>query len=254
VGVLSPIAAHLSAQDGRPMDVSRAQATRSELTAGLAELEKVVASPGYSGNLRKAKQVEADMVRQRLTDGDFQVGDQIDISVVGEPALTGKFTVLPDRTIVLPQLPPISLRGILRSESRDYLTTQISKYVKDPQVLVQGSYIRIAVTGGVIRPGYYSLPADNLVSDAIMAAGGPGPGTDMSKSIVRRDKRELVTQEVVQQSLAAGQSLDQLNLHGGDELVVGGPGAGPSKESSWTKWIWPAQGVLSIILLITRPF
>jgi polysaccharide biosynthesis/export protein len=237
-----------------PVDVRRAQATRSELEAALTELDQAAASPGYSKSYRKAREAEAAMVRQRLAEGDFQVGDQVDLVVVGEAALSGKFTVLPDRSLSLPALPPVSLQGVLRSELPAHLTTEIGKYVKDPQVTVQGSYIRLAIMGMVGKPGYYTVPADNLISDAIMDAGGPGQGVDMSKSIVRRAGKPIIVGDDIQRAIESGESLDQLNVHGGDELVVGGKSQKSGGGFNMRNVLWPVQLALSLTFLATRIF
>jgi protein involved in polysaccharide export with SLBB domain len=245
----------VAAQDPQPVDVRRPQATRTELEAGLANLQQVIASPAYSKSLRRAKEIEADLVRQRLAEGDFQVGDQIDVVVVNEPTLTSKFTVLADRTLSLPQLPPITVRGVLRSEIRDYLTNQIGKYVKNPQVTIQGSYIRLAIMGGVGKPGYYSLPADNLVSDAIMTAGGPVGDVRIEKSKVRRNGQDVIPEGELQKAIEQGLSLDQLNLHGGDELVVDAKRANNNNNrNGWgiRNFIWPIQAVAGLTFLLIR--
>ena len=216
------VAPSLRAQAPESADVRRAQASRQYLESALVALDQVASSPGYSSRLRKANEAEAKMVRLRLTDGDFQVGDQIDLSVTGEPTLTGKFTVLPDRTLPLPNLPPISLKGILRSEASGYLAKEIGRFLRQPQVQVQAAYIRLAILGAVRSPGYYTVPADLPISDAIMLAGGPAPGVELAKTLVKRNDREAVGRDQVRAAVAGGLSLDQLNLHGGDELVVGG--------------------------------
>jgi protein involved in polysaccharide export with SLBB domain len=245
----------LAAQDTVNVDVRRALATRAELEAGLAQLEQVIGSPGFSKSYRQAREKEAAMVRQRLAEGDFQVGDQVDVMVVGEQSLSNKFTVLSDRTLSLPQLPPISLQGVLRSEIRDHLTREISKYIKNPQVTIQGSAIRLAILGSVGRPGYYTMPADELVSSAIMQAGGPAPGVKMEKSSVRRQGKEVIAGTEIQSAISGGQSLDQLNLHGGDELVIGQPrGGGGVSGGSLRNWLFPVQILLSISVLATRIF
>jgi hypothetical protein len=251
----------LRSQEPEQVDVRRPIATRAELQKAVDELDKLAGSTGYSKSYRKAREAEAEMVRQRLAEGDSQPGDQIDIVVTGEGSLSGKFSVLQDRTINLPQLSPISLNGVLRSEIRDYLATEIGKYVKDPQVTVQGSYIRVAIMGSVGRPGYYTLPADNLVTDAIMAAGGPGNGTQMEKSLVRRSGEEVIAGTEIQRAIEQGQSLDQLNLHGGDELVIGGGnqrggggGGGAMGRGGIRQWLWPLQLALSVSVLLTRIF
>jgi protein involved in polysaccharide export with SLBB domain len=247
------------AQDQRPVDVRKAQATRSELQAGLEELDKVVGSTGYSKSLRKAKEAEAVLVRQRLEEGDFQVGDQIDVSVVGETTLTGKFTVLPDRTLSFPQLPSVSLKGVLRSEVRDYLAAEIGKYVKNAQVTIQGSYIRVAFLGAVGKPGFYTITADRLLSDAIMDAGGPQGDIQMEKSVVKRGGKEVVPEGELQRAVQEGQSLDQLNLHGGDEIVLAAKGGGlvggngrNSGGSSLRNILLPAQILLSLTFVLSR--
>jgi len=258
VAVLAAGVGPLRAQD--PVDVRRAQATRVELEQAVVELEKVVNSPGYSKGYRKAREGELQMVQQRLSHGDFQPGDEIDIAVVGEASLTGTFTVLQDRTISLPQLPPISLQGVLRSEVRDYLATQIGRYLRDPQVTVQGSKIRLAIFGAVGNPGYFVIPADYLVSQAIMTAGGPSAGVEMEKSEVRRGGQVVIQGSEIQLAIEAGHSLDQLNLHGGDELVLGGgqrqggrSGVG-NPAGGVRQWLWPVQLAVSLTFLLTRIF
>jgi polysaccharide biosynthesis/export protein len=245
------------AQEGA--DARRAQATRAELEAALTQLEQAIASPGYSKSFRKAREAEAELVRQRLAEGDFQVGDQITISVINESTLSSTFPVLPGRILSLPNLPPIPLKGVLRSEVGSYLTETIGKYVKDPQVTVQGSVIRLAILGAVGRPGYYTLPADALVTDAIMQAGGPAGNVQMEKSVVRRGGEDVIAGPELQRAIEGGLSLDQLNLHGGDELSIGSSSRGMMSGGgqgggSWRNWLWPLQAVVSLGFLLTRIF
>jgi protein involved in polysaccharide export with SLBB domain len=257
LGLLLGFGGNARAQDST-VDVRKAQASRPELEAALKEIELVVASPAYSKTFRKGREAEAQMVRSRLAEGDFQVGDEIDVTVVGETALTAKFKVLPGRILSLPLIPAISLQGVLRSEVRDHLTVQIGKYVKDPQVTIMGSYIRMAVLGGVGQPGYYTVPADALVSDVIMQAGGPAGSVKMEKSVVRRQGREVLAGSEIQRAIESGQSLDQLNLHGGDELQIGGSSGraslGGGGNNNFRQWFWPVQAAISLSFLLTRIF
>jgi len=251
VGFGTPVAA----QTG---DARRPQATRAELEAALQELERVIASQGYSKDFRKAREAEAKLVKQRLAEGDFQVGDQITISVYGEASLSNTFQVLPGRVLSLPNLPPVPLDGVLRSEVGNHLTEVIARYVKDPQVTIQGSMIRLAILGAVGKPGYYTMQADLLITDAIMQAGGPGGNIDMKKSQVRRLGEEVITGEEIERAIQSGLSLDQLNLHGGDELVLGGGGGNSpnpgGRSGNWRNWFWPIQTAVSLGFLLTRIF
>ncbi len=207
---------------GQATDARRAQATRAELESALSEIDQVISSPGYSGRVKNAKRREADLIRRRLSDGDFQAGDMLALVVVGEPTLTAQFTVRTGQVLVLPQMPEIPLRGVLRTELRDHLVTQLAQYIRNPQVDVQDAGIRLAILGAVAQPGFYTVPAEKVPSEAIMLASGPTAGADITKMVIRRDGREIVGKEEVRQAIIAGLSLDQLNVHGGDEIFVPG--------------------------------
>ena len=204
----------LQAQDNR-----RAQATRAELEASLIELDKYAASTGYSSRIRQEKTREAAMIRARLENGDLQVGDQIDIRVVGQPVYSDSFTVAAGRVLALPGLPDIPLQGVLRSEAEDYLTKQLARYIRDPEVRVR-TKIRLSVFGSVGRPGFYQMPADILPEDAFMVAGGPAGDADPRKVTVRRGNNVIWGETALQEAMRQGLTLDQLNLRAGDELVL----------------------------------
>ena len=201
------------------LDTRRAQATREELQASLLRIDSILGSPGYSSRIRDAKKREGVLIRERLTEGDLQVGDQVILTVQGEVAFTGTFPVGAGRVLSLPGTPDIPLRGILRSEAQDYITEQLKRYVRDPAVRVQ-TLIRMSILGAVGKQGFYQVPADMLVSDAIMLAGGPAGSADPNRSIVRRSGNTLLTQDEVRDAIVRGTTLDQLNLRAGDEMVV----------------------------------
>ncbi len=206
VALLTGFGTALLAQ-GNP-DARRAQTTRAELEALLAR----------SGNaLDPADRL---MLQQRLTDGDFQVGDRIALTVLQDPTLTDTFTVKEGRTITLPNIPDISLHGVLRSEVQDYLSAEIGKYLRSPTVEAV-AMIRVAILGAVGRPGYYALPAQTLLSDVIMTAGGPTSTADTKKITIRRQSDEILNRDETQAALTYGTTLDRLNIQGGDEIRVG---------------------------------
>jgi protein involved in polysaccharide export with SLBB domain len=157
--------AQAESPDGR-----RAVATREELQAALTEAERIANSGGYSNAYREDKKFEADMIRGRLTEGDFQIGDQIQLTVFGETDATGLQTVGPGRVLSVKGLPDIPLRGVLRSELEPYLREQIGRYIRDAQVKAR-PMIRLSIIG-VLGPGFYQLDADMMLSDAVMSAGG----------------------------------------------------------------------------------
>jgi hypothetical protein len=194
-------------------------AKRAALEANAAAAESASAA-ATAEPLREAKRAEAWLLRQRLRLGDFHAGDRIALTVEGQPALTDTFTVRSGRTLALPDLPELPLEGVLRSEIEDHLTRQIGRYVRDPRIRVV-PLMRVAVLGKVGRPGFYALPADALLSDAIMVAGGPGADADLAKSTVRRGTERVLRERDVSVALSDGMTLDQLDVRSGDEIVIG---------------------------------
>ena len=235
----------------RAQDARRAQATRAELQASLTELEKYATSTGYSSRIRTEKAREAANIRSRLENGDLQVGDQIELRVVGEQQFSDSFAVTTGRVLSLPGLPDIPLQGVLRSEVRDYLTKQLGRYIRDPQVQVR-TKIRLSILGSVGRPGFYQIPADISATDAFMAAGGLQADADTRKVFVRRGSTEIWSAEAFQEAMRQGLTLDQLNLRAGDELVLD-PRKRPGGFSVLTV-LGALTGVSSMVYLIAQVF
>lgn len=219
-----------SAQVAPTLD-RRPQASRAELEARLAEIDQILAGI-YSEGIKQQVRTEAVMIRERLRDGDFQVGDQLQVNLStpvnpnGQP-INGTFAVGPNQILQMPDLPPIPLRGVLRSEVKDYLTEFLGRLFKDQTVLVVPT-IRLTITGGVKQPGFYQVPADLTLPDAIEKAGGFGAATDLNKTVIKRAEEELWGEEEMSRAITAAVTLDQLNLRSGDELVVG-----QEKQTNW---------------------
>ena len=158
--------------------------------------------------------------RARLEEGDFRAGDRITISLDGEPELLPD-TLLVERGAVLslPNMGEISVYGILRSELEDHLRVEIGRFLREPNLTVQ-SLVRLSVQGSVGRPGFYVFPAEMLLQDVLMAAGGPAQSSKLDAISIRRGEETLMRGGEVQLALDEGRSLDQLGLRAGDELNV----------------------------------
>ena len=219
-------------------EVPRAMATREELEA---------TASGKHGELYVD---ELKAVKDRLAHGDLQPGDRIALRVIGEQSLTDTFTVKPTRTILLPNIGEIRVDGVLRSELNDYLKKQIGRYIRDPQ-LDATALVRISLSGAVGKPGFYNLPADVLASDAIMAAGGPGNRGDPAKTEILRGGLVVVSKDQAREAIQKGESLDQLNIQSGDEIVVGNASQG---ITGVLKTMGMVSGALFGIVAISRLF
>lgn len=104
-------------------------------------------------------------------------GDQLAITVYGEPTLSQTTQLLTDGSITYPLVGRLNLGGKTIGAATQMFTHALQRYVRDPLVTIsvaqQGAY-EVLVLGDVKTPGKYSLPSTARVADAIAAAGGLG--------------------------------------------------------------------------------
>jgi len=164
---------------------------------------------------------EAFLLRTRLHDGDFEVGDAIIVMVDG-PALKARDSLIVRAGKVLHFNEPIgdfTLGGILRSELEDSLHARVSKYFRNTVVHVM-PLLRLSVSGAVRAPGFYQSLPDAPLTDVLMRAG-QDQLTDLRKITIKRGDRILWAGPDVQSALSEGLTLDRLALDPGDEINVG---------------------------------
>jgi protein involved in polysaccharide export with SLBB domain len=207
------------AQSMRDAGFSVAQAGRRALDSLANVAARDAADPKRNDEDRARSASTALAIRTRLREGDFRVGDHIELFVRADTALSKTFTVREGTVLVLPNLPEIPLRGLLRSEAEARIRSTIATYFRDPDVKVN-MLVRVGVLGQVVRPGYYQLATDALLSDALMAAGGPLPTASSDRVTVRHAGAILWEPANVREFLASGATLAQVDLHSGDEIVL----------------------------------
>lgn len=213
------------AQGSQNLEAGQLYATRAELQAMLDRYEGVTVSPIYSDAVRRPARDEADLIRSRLRDGDFEVGDVITLTVAGQPDLTNNFTVAAGRVLILPELPAMPLQGLLRSELKDSVTAFISKYYRDPQVFVQTS-MRIQAVGEVGQVGYHPVSAEARLPDVIASIGQPTRNADLDKMKIKRRDETIWEGDALQEAIVQGRTMDQLSLRAGDVIEI------PAEESN----------------------
>jgi hypothetical protein len=162
---------------------------------------------------------EASLLRSRLKAGDFQAGDRIVIVLESNPTAIDTVQVRAGKILQFPRMSEVSLEGVLRSELTDTLRRHFSKYLTNPDVRAT-PLLPVAVLGSVRNPGFIYAPADFLLRDLIMRAGGPAADGDMSKTEIRRAGQTIWSVKDVSAALAEGLSLDRLHLRAGDEVYV----------------------------------
>jgi protein involved in polysaccharide export with SLBB domain len=218
------VASPATGQSAADWDPQRAEVTRDDLTALLARLEAAGAAAGYSPRLREQARQEADHVRARLEQGDFQVGDRVVLEIRGEPDMSDTLAVTAGRQIEIAQVGPVSLAGVLRSELEVHLARELARYIQNPSVRAT-ALVRVGVMGAVARQGFYTVPATMLLEELIMHAGGPAGRADLRRLAIQRGDRTVLNGEPLQRAMAEGRTLDQLSLRAGDRLML--PERGP---------------------------
>jgi polysaccharide biosynthesis/export protein len=223
-------------------------ATRAELERVLGVYEQAAGTTNASSEEAIAARTEAALIRTRLEEGDFQVGDQVTIYVDGQTDLSNSYVVEPTRAIVIPGVGSVPLRGVLRSELEGYLTEYLGRYVRSPDVRA-ASTIRIMVLGGVGRPGFYSVPSHALVTDVIDAAGGTGHQSRLTGIRIERNGQRVVGGKQLVDAIIAGRTLDQLNVRAGDRVVV--PEARSQRVREYMGWVGAIGGLAWTLVWLT---
>lgn len=235
-------ASPLQAQILPNSDPGRAVRTRSDLERLLGEYEAALSSPAYSESVKRSIRADAERIRARLTEGDFRVGDRVVLDIQGEPNYPDTVVVESGPMIVLQLFGDISLAGVLRSELEDHLREALSQFIRDPIIRASG-YMRLGVLGDVGGPGYYAMPAETLLGDVLMLAGGPAATADLEDIRIERGSQVLLQGDDVQEAIRSGLTLDQLNLQAGDQVVVPAGSTG----GSWLQVFGIVSGIAGTI-------
>jgi len=192
--------------------------SRAELVTAAERAD--MASSGGDASAKMRNAMVAASLRQRLRDGDFQIGDRLVLSYVTDVPHLDSLIVRSGRVVELPGKIIVPLTGVLRSEVEERVSTELLKYVKAEQIEVT-PLMRVGVLGDVAHPGFFAFASDIPLTDAIMGAGGPTATADLDRSVVRRGTAVYKSADETRSAIARGLTLDQFGLNAGDELVIG---------------------------------
>jgi len=132
-------------------------------------------------DVAKAQPSNPDVPTQKVApiskDSGFVIGaeDILSINVWKEPEMSRQVPVRPDGMISLPLLGDIKASGLTPLQLQEQLTTDMKKYISDPEVTVivnEVHSLTFNVVGEVLKPGYYPLTRRMTVLDAIALSGG----------------------------------------------------------------------------------
>ena len=110
---------------------------------------------------------------------DYVIGprDVLAVTVINEPTLSGKFTVVADGTVTYPLLGAIKVSGLsVRAVERELKTKLEDGFLEKPVVSVtldQAGSQQVLVMGEVKQAGSYPLLGRTTVLEALLKAGAP---------------------------------------------------------------------------------
>jgi len=179
----------------------------------------------------------------------LQPGDELELTVLGFPDLSGRQTILEDGSVQLPLVGNVLVVGLTPNQAVEKLTTNLTPYVRRPQVglvLLNSRPPQVSVTGEVRRPGAHLLvPPENNPNDgldasseevqtltyALISAGGVTPNADLRNVLIRRrllptNPSSLVSREREEirvnlwDLIQEGDLSADVRVYNGDEIVV----------------------------------
>lgn len=119
-------------------------------------------------------------------DGEYRIGpdDLLEVSVVGEPEITGMALRVSSRGFVdIPYAGSLQAAGLTVDEFRRVLEVKLDEFYVRPQVVVSLREYRsrmVHLLGEVSRPGPFKLTHGNTLMEVVSRAGGFTPLADLS--------------------------------------------------------------------------
>lgn len=216
-------------------------ATRTQLDASATQFDQYASSSAYSAGTRARARAEAAAIRRRLSEGDFRIGDLIELRIDAVPGVNDTVTVLEGRRINVRGYRQVSLAGVLRSELESKLQLDLADYIRNTTVSAR-PMVRVAVFGTVARPGYISVPVEVSLDQVLMLAGGPAATAAVEKTRLMRTDEVILNADEFLAAVASGKTLADLGVLDGDALVV------PPGELPWDR-----NATLQIVSLFLTP-
>ena len=205
---------------------------RKEIWAALALLLAAF-PPSALGSARQAEQSNETTPTERVApkaatqDPNYVIGPQdfLDISVWKEPELTRAVPVRPDGKISIPLLSDVQAAGLTPTQLAAKITTDLKKFVTDPQVTVIVTQInsqRVYILGEVGRAGAYPLLPEMTVLQALSSAGGLTTFANGKKIyVLRQVNGKSEKYPFNYKDVLGGKRADEnIQLKAGDTIVV----------------------------------
>jgi polysaccharide export outer membrane protein len=114
------------------------------------------------------------------TDYRIRQGDEVVLTVFGEPTLTPgqPLRVMQGGAVTVPLVGNVPISGLSTVQASHLVAQRLRRYLRDPQVTISiysVGPVEALILGNVRTPGQYTLPPPARLTDVLAAAGGLGP-------------------------------------------------------------------------------
>ncbi len=134
-----------------------------------------------------------------VTDGQYTLGagDQLQITVFGEPELSGQFAVENDGVISFPLLGDVPAAGLTITGLSQRVSAMLQQgFVNNPQLSISVlNYRPFFILGEVNAPGSFPYESGMRMLNAVALAGGYSYRAKEDDFIIRRGEREYRANE-----------------------------------------------------------
>lgn len=156
-------------------------------------------------------------------DYTFGPGDEIIVRTTG--SIESDLRLVVDRSgqVYIPRVGRVTVMGIRQDQLAAHLTAQVANRFRRFELSVSVGRlhgIRVYVTGFARTPGSYTLGSLSTVVNALMAAGGPGPGGSFRSIELHRGGKTVTAFDLYDLLLSGDKSRDAV-LQGEDVVHVG---------------------------------
>jgi len=216
---------HFAARSGCPVARGRIAAPGTRVLG--TTLALIIAVLGIALGAQSRLPQTADYIKT----ADYIIGprDVLAVTVVNEPTLSGKYTVVADGTVTYPLLGPVKVGGLSPGAVERELTTKLADgFLEKPVVTVsleQFASQRVLVVGEVRQAGSYPLAGRTTVLEALLQAGAPTPTAGNEALVVHAGARAQATPssavlKVNLDALQHGDLSQNVVLEAGDMVFV----------------------------------
>jgi len=198
--------------------------SRAEVASRVAELERSTTDGTLKGGALRNAQSELGDLRSRLETGDFQIGDQIIVTLLtplADAPQVDTASVRAGMLVAFGSLQDVSVAGVLRSEIQPRMQAHVDRFFKGATVRVNLT-TRLLLMGQVAQPGFYNISPDRPASEILRAGGGLTPLAQINEVTIRRDNAVIVKPKQWQAAVKVGTTVGELGLRPGDTVEIAG--------------------------------